>query len=146
MKSRRTYLVQTDTTAGFLSQDLHALNRLKGRDEKQPCLKTTPTCKGLMTIARVPKAYRRYVRLAKHTTFQYPNKEACRLIKMPRHQKFLTAFTWMYSTSANATGKRFEYAYAIEKADIIVEDREGFYEAKASTFIRLGRRRQRKIR
>ena len=31
------WLAQTDTTAGFLSHDQAALNRLKGRDEAQKC-------------------------------------------------------------------------------------------------------------
>lgn len=146
MKARQTYLVQTDTTAGFTSQDLSSLNALKGRSKTQPCLKTVFTCKALSNIARVPKKHRRQVRHAKNHTFLYSNGEACRLVKDVRHGKFLKEFEWMYSTSANATGKIFERDYATEKVDIIVEDKEGFHEAKASTFIKLGRDRQRRIR
>lgn len=146
MNARQTYLVQTDTTAGFVSQDLPTLNRLKGRSETQPCLKTVFTCKALSRIARVPKKHRRKVRQAKNHTFLYPNGEACRLVKEARHGAFLKRFEWMYSTSANATGKGFERAYAIKKVDIIVEDGEGFHEATSSTLMRLGRNRQRRLR
>ena len=146
MNARQTYLVQTDTTAGFVSQDLCALNRLKGRKDTQPCLKTVFTCKALIWIARVPRAYKRKIRKDKNHTFLYPNGEACRLVKDRRHGRFLKDFGWMYSTSANATGKTFEREYATEKVAIIVEDKEGFHEAKASTLMKLGRARKRRLR
>ena len=146
MKSHPIYLVQTETTVGFLSQNLEKINATKNRPYNQPCLKTVSTCKVLKTISRIPREFRRYVRNAKGTTFIYPNKEACRLVQDIRHQKFLKKFDWMYSSSANLTKESFNEIYAYEKADIIVEDERGFFEASSSKLVKLGRQRKRRLR
>ena len=146
MKTHRIFLVQTDTTVGFASQDLEKLNKIKDRPITQPCLKTVSTCKALKSISRVPKKHRRYVRYAKNTTFIYQNGEACRLVKDEVHGKFLERFEWLYSTSANLTKKGFELEYATKKADIIVEDKRGFFEDRASKMFKMGRIKKRRIR
>ena len=51
------YLVQTDTTAGFLSKNLHEINHIKNRDLNQPCLITTASFNELLNFPRVPKKF-----------------------------------------------------------------------------------------
>ena len=52
----------------------------------------------------------------------------------------------MYSTSANLTKKQFEKDWAIEKADIIVEDQDGFSENQSSKIYKITNNRIKKIR
>ena len=59
------YLVQTDTTAGFLSKNLHEINHIKNRDLNQPCLITTASFSELLGFARVPKKFKNLVELEK---------------------------------------------------------------------------------
>ena len=51
------YLVQTDTTSGFLSKNLHEINHIKNRDLNQPCLITTASFNELLNFPRVPKKF-----------------------------------------------------------------------------------------
>ena len=51
------YLVQTDTTAGFLSKNLEEINRVKNRDLNQPCLITTASFNELLNFPRVLKKF-----------------------------------------------------------------------------------------
>lgn len=146
MDPRRVYLVQTDTTVGFLSQDKARLNTIKGRNPNQPCLKSVSTCKELQRHARVPHSFKKRVRYAKKTTFLFPNGEALRLVAPGEHARFLEAFGWMYSTSANPTGKGFDLAFAKENADVVVENQGGFFEAPPSRLFQLGRIRARRKR
>jgi len=146
MDPNRVYLVQTDTTVGFVSQDMARLNAIKGRSENQPCLICVPTCKVLLTKVRVPNPFKNQVRRAKKTTFLYPNTNAVRIVHDPHHKQFLENFGWMYSTSANPTKKIFDMEYAKENADEIIEDERGFFEAPASAFWQLGLKNRRKLR
>jgi tRNA A37 threonylcarbamoyladenosine synthetase subunit TsaC/SUA5/YrdC len=94
----------------------------------------------------VPRAYKKRVRRAKKTTFIYPNKESFRVVKDKRHLEFLKKFSWMYSTSANKTGESFDEKWAREIADVIVEDKNGFFEKEASKIYKLGRKKIKRIR
>jgi hypothetical protein len=85
------------------------------------------------------------VRRAKKTTFIYANGEALRLV-FGDHAAFFRAVEWAYSTSANATGERFDAAWAIAKADVIAIDRRGLYEEAPSKIYRLGKMRLKKVR
>ncbi|VYS93141.1 Uncharacterised protein [Campylobacter ureolyticus] len=51
------YLVQTDTTAGFLSKNLHEINHIKNRDLNQSCLITTASFNELLNFPRVLKKF-----------------------------------------------------------------------------------------
>jgi len=146
MDPSRVYLVQTDTTAGFVSQDRARLNAIKGRDSSQPCLICVPACKELLTKVRVPNRFKNRVRRAKKTTFLYPNGEAVRFVQEPYHKAFLEKLGWVYSTSANETKKRFSLEYAKKNVDEVIEDERGFFEAQASEFWKLGLKQRRKIR
>ncbi len=140
------YLAQTDTTVGFLSQDKTKLNAIKERKLDQPCLICVPTYSSLLTKTRVPNAFKNRVRRAKKTTFLYPNGLAIRVVMDPYHKAFLKQFGWMYSTSANFSGKSFDYSFALEKADKIVEDERGFFEAPASKLWQIRSNRKRRVR
>lgn len=65
------YLVQTDTTAGFLSKDEREINKAKGRALQTPCILTMSSLKELVSLVRVPKAHKNLVRKAKKTSFIY---------------------------------------------------------------------------
>jgi len=77
----------------------------------------------------------------KKTTFVYPNQKAIRVITQKRHLLFLKKFGWMYSTSANLSGKKFDINFALKNADVIVRDKKGFFEDKVSRIIKLGKKR-----
>lgn len=117
------YLVQTDTTVGFLSNDLDKLYSSKQRDKSKKILQEVDSLATLNTLTRVPSRYKKLVRNSIKTTFIYPNGESFRVIdKKSKHYNFISKFKTMYSTSANMSGGEFDEAFAREKADIIVED------------------------
>ncbi len=144
MNPNLVYLTQTDTTVGFLSRDYKKLNKIKKRDISKKVLMEVDSLKTLKKFTRVPKKYRKFVRNAKKTTFIYPNKKSFRVIKDERHLKFLKKFSYLYSTSANLTSKSFDKEWAFKKADVIVGN--VFYEGRASTIIKLGKNRCKKLR
>ncbi len=146
MDPKRLYLAQTDTTVGFLSQDAKRLASTKGRPAHKAFIIAVSSAKNLKDFVRVPKKWRKLVRQAKRTTFAYPNGKAVRVVKDSEHKKFLDHFGWMYSTSANPSGKNFDEAWARQQADVIVEDKRGFFEGKPSKILRLGRTRAMRIR
>lgn len=140
------YLAQTDTTAGFLSQNASALSHAKGRSPQQPFLRCTDSFREQKRFARTPRHFRKFLRRSRKTTFIYANHEAIRVVREGVHHRFLKRFGWLYSTSANRHGERFESTYAMKKADIIVEDGRGFFEGEPSSIYRIGRRRKRRVR
>jgi len=145
MNPNKIYLVQTDTTVGFLSQKKELLNIIKGRKKSQKILREVDSLKTLKSFVRVPNKFKKRVRNAKKTTFIYKNGESFRVIKDEKHLEFLKKFKWMYSTSANITGCKFDERWAREVADIIVED-EGFFEGEASKIYKISREKIKKIR
>ncbi len=146
MNPKRVYLAQTDTTVGFLSQDGARLAAIKGRPPSKPFLIAVASLAQLQAFARVPASHRRRVRRARRTTFVYPNGKALRYVGEGEHQRFLRKFGWMYSTSANPSGKSFDESWARKSADIVVEDRRGFYEGRPSRIVKLGKAKMRKLR
>ncbi|MBZ7987259.1 Sua5 YciO YrdC YwlC family protein [Campylobacter canadensis] len=138
------YLAQTDTTAGFLSKDLKKINALKNRDENQPCLITTAKFSELKTLARIPNAFKNYVRRAKKTTFIYANRKAIRVVRDCKHAEFLRENGYFYSSSANKHGCKFDEKWARSVADIIVD--ENFFESSPSSIKKFSKKRMFKIR
>jgi len=138
------YLAQTDTTAGFLSKNYQEINQIKGRALNTPCLITVSDFANLRKFARVPKSQRNLVRKAKKTTFIYPNLRSIRVVKDCSHAKFLAKFGWLYSSSANLHGQKFDEKIARNLADIVVGDE--FFESAPSKIVKLGRKNQKKIR
>ncbi len=146
MDPRKVYLAQTDTTVGFLSQDGAKLARIKKRPPNKPFLIALCSFALLQSFVRVPGVHRKRVRRAKKITFIYPNGKALRLVKETEHYRFLRKFGWMYSTSANESGRSFERSWASKQADIVVEDSRGLYEASPSPLYRLGKKRLKRLR
>jgi tRNA A37 threonylcarbamoyladenosine synthetase subunit TsaC/SUA5/YrdC len=140
------YLVQTDTTAGFVSKNRAALARAKGRSPSQPFLICTATFLEQKRHSRTPKAFRKMVRRSRKTTFLYPNGQAIRVVKEGAHHRFLKRFDFLYSTSANRHGAAFDLSYAKSHADVIVEDSSGFSAKEASAILRLGKTKITKLR
>ncbi|WP_024789643.1 Sua5/YciO/YrdC/YwlC family protein [Lebetimonas sp. JH292] len=146
MNPNKIYLVQTDTTVGFLSRDKKRLNKIKNRPINQPVLIEADSLKTLKQFARVPNKFKNRVRRSKKTTFIYPNKKSFRIVKDERHLEFLKKFSWMYSTSANKSGRKFDEMWARNTADVTVENKRGLFEGKPSKIYKLSRNKIKKIR
>lgn len=142
----RVLLAQTDTTVGFLSQDGEKLNRIKQRPLGKSFLisfadfRTFKAHKG-----RIPKRFKAEVRRSRGVTYVVKNR-AFRVIQEPLHRKILQPYGWLFSTSANLSGHRFERDFAEKNADIIIEDRRSLQEHPPSAIIKLTNRRKRRLR
>lgn len=142
----KIFLAQTDTTVGFLSKSQKRLNQIKGRAANTPCIKAVAELSELCLHVRVPQKFKRLVRNAKNTTFIYPNQEACRVVKTSPHYEFLLKHKWLYSTSANKNKENFNESFAKIVADEVIEDENGFFEAKPSNILKLGRISKKRVR
>jgi len=140
------YLAQTETTAGFLSQNADALIKTKNRPSGKSFLMSVYSLRTLQQFTRVPTAFKQHIRRAKKTTFAYPCGLAIRVVKDEAHLQFLKKLRWSYSTSSNPSGKGFNESYALEKADVIVYTSKGFFEDKPSSIYKLGKVKMRKLR
>jgi len=140
------YLAQTETTAGFLSQNVDALARIKNRPQGKSFLISVDTLQTLRSFTRVPKRHKKHIRRAKKTTFAYPCGLAIRVVKDKEHLQFLQKLKWSYSTSSNPSGKGFDEAFAEERADVVLFTSKGFFEDKPSSIYRLGKVKMRKLR
>jgi len=146
MNPNNTYLAQTDTTVGFLSRDFKKLNKIKKRDINKKVLIEVDSLTTLKNFVRVPNKFKKKVRRAKKTTFIYPKGDSFRVVKDKNHLKFLKKFRWMYSTSANLSGKKFDKLWVFKVVDIVVEDKRGFFEGKPSTIYKVNNYKIKKIR
>jgi len=146
LNQQLVYLVQTDTTVGFLSHNSQKLADSKQRDQAQAFIKCVDTLQILQNFTRVPKKYKNLVRRSSKTTIIYPNNQAIRVVKEFEHVKFLKKLKWAYSSSANLTKKNFDENYAKQKADIIVEDRRGLFEGQPSLIIKINSKKARRLR
>jgi len=146
MNPNNIYLAQTDTTVGFLSRDFKKLNKIKKRDINKKVLIEVDSLTTLKNFVRVPNKFKKKVRRAKKTTFIYPKGDSFRVVKDKNHLKFLKKFRWMYSTSANLSGKKFDKLWAFKVVNIVVEDKRGFFEGKPSTIYKVNNYRIKKIR
>jgi len=144
--TKRIFLVQTDTTVGFLSQDANRLAEIKERSIDKPFVQVCSSFKTLKNISRIPKKYKNIVRRSKKTTFVYPNNLAVRVVKDNLHVEFIKKYEWFYSTSANAKNFSYDEKFAYLKSDIIVEDINGLYEGESSKIYRLSRDKIKRLR
>jgi len=138
-------LAQTDTTVGFLSQNANKLFEIKSRDTKKKFIKIYPSLLAFTKTKRVPNSKKNLVRRAKKTTFIVKD-EAFRIVTLPLHSQVLRNLSWYYSTSANETNKHFDYDFCTKKADIIIEDSNGFCEKEPSTLLKINQIKKRKLR
>jgi tRNA A37 threonylcarbamoyladenosine synthetase subunit TsaC/SUA5/YrdC len=146
MNPYKIYLAQTDTTVGFLSRDRKKLNRIKNRPLNKPVLIEVDSLSTLKEFVRVPSKFKNRVRRSKKTTFIYPNKKSFRVVKDKKHLEFLKKFRWMYSTSANLSGKNFDEDWAKRISDIIIENKKGLVEGEASKIFKMGKFKLKKVR
>jgi tRNA A37 threonylcarbamoyladenosine synthetase subunit TsaC/SUA5/YrdC len=142
----KIFLAQTDTTVGLLSKNKKKLNKLKNRDENKPILIEVDSLDTLKSFVRAPKKHKKLIRRAKKTTFIYPNNKSFRVVKDSLHLEFLKKFKWLYSTSANEHKKEFDLNWAIKKADIIVEDKRGFFVSTPSKIYKLSKTKIKRVR
>ena len=146
MNADKIYLTQTDTTVGFLSKDYKKLNKIKNRPINKKVLMEVDSLDTLKNFVRVPNKFKKQVRRAKKTTFIYPKGESFRVVKDEKHLEFLKKFKWMYSTSANLSGEKFNKKWSFKKADVIVESKEGFFEGIPSKIYKINNLKIKKIR
>jgi len=143
----KVYLVQTDTTVGFLSNDPYKLSLIKQRDPKQKILRTVDSFKTLQQQVRVPNRFKNKIRKSQKTTFIYPNGDSYRVVDRDNlHQNFLKKFTCLYSTSANITKQEFNEEFAMENGEIIVFTKKGFNNTNSSKIYKLGKSSMKRIR
>lgn len=147
MDSSLVYLVQTDTTVGFSSLNDEKLSTIKQRPTSKKILHTVDSFKTLNEHTRVPKKFRKKVRNSKKTTFIYPNTKSFRVVdKDSVFYDFIHKFGILYSTSANKTTESFDKNFAVNGADVIVENKKGFFETKASSIIKLSKASLKRLR
>lgn len=139
-------LAQTDTTAGFLSQNADALSHKKNRPSGKSFLVSVDSLQTLCQFTRVPRDSKSKVRRAKKTTFVYPCGLAIRVIKDEEHLAFIRKLKWSYSTSSNPSGKAFNEAFAQEKADVILFTCKGFFESEPSSILKLRKTKTKRLR
>jgi tRNA A37 threonylcarbamoyladenosine synthetase subunit TsaC/SUA5/YrdC len=138
-------LSQTDTTVGFLSQDSTSLARIKGRESGKPFLKVFASFSLLKNIIRVPLKHRSWVRQARQTTFVIKN-QAFRHVSDPSHARLIQKYGWLYSTSANPSGQKYDRDFCISHSDILIEDSRGFFPCEPSHIYRLTPTQFKKLR
>jgi len=144
--TNKVFLVQTDTTVGFLSQDASSLAKIKERSLDKPFVQVCASFKTLKKISRIPIKNKNLVRRSKKITFVYPNDKAVRVIKESSHADFIKENEWFYSTSANENTLSYNENFAFNKSDIIVEDIRGLYEGKSSEIYRLTKKNVERLR
>jgi len=139
-------LLQTDTTVGFISQNSDKLSQIKSRPASKPFIKVYASFKDLLACGnRIPQNRKNLVRRSKKTTFIVKNR-AFRVANNSLNSTILKNSKWNFSTSANEASKKFERGFCENKADIIVEDRNGLQERSSSTLIQCNKKRMRRVR
>ncbi|WP_300367436.1 Sua5 YciO YrdC YwlC family protein [Hydrogenimonas sp.] len=145
MRRDFVYLVQTDTTVGFLSCSAERLAEIKQRPQRKPFLKALSRFSDIREVGRVPPSHRNLVRRSKRTSFILPNGLSFRVVD-GAHREFVAKFGWCYTTSANRHGEPFDEEYAKDVCDVVVESKEGFSNRAPSRIWRLYRSGKVKIR
>jgi len=138
------YLAQSDTTVGLLSSDKTKLNKIKNRPLNKPCIECLNSL--YTKNIRISKRYKNLVRRSQKITFVLQNGYSFRVVKNSLHIDFLGKFEALYSTSANETNKQFDFNFAYDVSDVIVEDERGLFETAPSRILKIGKVKVKKIR
>ena len=139
-------LTQTDTTVGFLSQDDKKLQEIKSREATKKFIKVFASFKDLSLCGhRIPQSKRSLFRKSKKTTFIVKNN-AIRISPTHLHSQILRDTQWNYSTSANESGKKFVFDFCEDKADIIIQDKDGLCENASSSLLKINHTKKVKLR
>ena len=142
----KVLLAQTDTTVGFLSQNADSLAFIKERPQHKHFLKVYADWKNFKaSYGRIPKAHRSRVRRSDKTTYIVKNN-AFRVIHEPHHHDLIKSYGWLFSTSANQSGHKYEQNFCEASADVIIEDFRGLHENPPSSIIRLGKHKAKRVR
>lgn len=140
------YLAQTDTTVGFLSQDVQKLSEIKERPSHKPFIQSFDSLKTYTEMGgRVPNRHKNRLRRSKSTTYVINNR-AIRIVNGGQHHDLLAKYGWLYSTSANEKGKSFEMDFAEQQVDLTVEDDRGLFEGTASNIYKVNHKKIRRLR
>ena len=140
----KVFLTQTDTTIGFVSQNVEKLTSIKERPPHKHYIKAVNSLHTLQTFTRVPKMHKNRVRRSRKTTFIMPNTHSYRVIQDTHHLLLLDRLVWAYTTSANLSNHDYDKKFAKKSADVIVEpltDRR-----QASNIYKLGTKKIQRIR
>ncbi|MEK6659603.1 MAG: hypothetical protein AABY36_07995 [Campylobacterota bacterium] len=139
-------LTQTDTTVGFLSQNIEKLYEIKSRPSTKPFIKVYKNFKSFLQDGnRVINSRKKLVRRSKKTTFII-NNFSFRIAPFTLNSQIFRDSSWFYSTSANRSSERFSRDFCESKADIIIEDINSLVEKDSSALIKLNRKKKRKLR
>ena len=139
-------LTQTDTTVGLLSQDDKKLQEIKSRKASKPFIKVYKNFKTLLASGhRIPNKYKNNIRRSKKTTFIVKNR-AFRVADVSLDSQILKDSSWHYSTSANESGKNFDRDFCVEKADIIIENKDRLSQNSSSSLYKINHKKRKKIR
>jgi len=137
---KKVFLSATDTTIGFLSQDSKSLDKAKKREPNKHYITVLPSLRALKK--RVPKSHKNLVRRSKKTTFII-GKDSFRIVKDKKHLQLLNRLNKAYSSSANQSGKEYNFEYASQVADVIVYP---LTNAPASKIIKLNKTTKKRLR
>jgi len=144
--SQKIILTQTDTTVGFLSQDAKQLREIKSRNDNKPFIRVFQDLSTLQQHnIRIPNKYKKRVRRASKTTFIVKNR-AFRVAQPSLYSTLLYNLAWAYSTSANESGKKFQRDFCQQKADIIIEDKNGLVEGDPSKLYKINDKKIKRLR
>ena len=144
--TNKVFLVQTDTTVGFLSQNPQSLAEIKERPSDKPFVQVTSSFKTLKTMVHIPNNHKNLIRRGKKQTFVYSNNKAIRVVKDKLHENFIKPFGWFYSTSANEKALSYNKEFAQSKSDIIIENINGLFEGESSSISKLYKNKIRRLR
>ncbi|HHD74354.1 MAG TPA: Sua5 YciO YrdC YwlC family protein [Nitratifractor sp.] len=115
---KSVFLTNTDTTIGFISKEKNSLDSAKNRPKNKKYINALATLRALKK--RVPKPYRKIVRRAKKTTFILNKDYSFRVIKDKHHKLLIDRLESAYTSSANESGKEYNFEYGYNHADVIV--------------------------
>ncbi|NOQ32004.1 MAG: Sua5 YciO YrdC YwlC family protein [Helicobacteraceae bacterium] len=139
-------LTQTDTTVGFISKNATKLSDIKNRDTKKEFLRVVDSLKTFKKLSsNFPKKYKNTLRRSKKTTF-IVNSNAFRVVKDEKHLELLKKLEWAYSTSANERDKSYDEEFCYNKADLIIEEKNGFFEGISSSIFKVNTKSIKRLR
>lgn len=140
------FLTQTDTTVGLLSQNSQRLSDIKKRPPHKHYIKAIASLKQLRAFSRVPQIHKNRLRRSKKTTFIFPNGESYRIIRDKQHLQLVEKFGWLYTTSANLSGREYDEEFAKSVADVIIRFPKDFNAHSPSKVIKLNNTNIKRLR
>ncbi|MGX3011553.1 Sua5 YciO YrdC YwlC family protein [Helicobacter sp. 23-1044] len=151
--SNAIFLAQSDTTAGFLSANRLRILNAKNSPKNKAILRESCDLAHIKNITRIPRILQKRIRRAKKSTFIFDNGLSFRVVRddfsdkgTNLHHAFLKRFGTLFSSSANKNGGRFDEAFALQSADIIVSDSRGLREDSPSHIFKVKKSKLKKIR